>query len=783
MARATRSAAAQHHQERDRQPDPSTATRPKPSTKKRKRPSLPDNDDQPPPKQHLAENGIKDERNDDTDENLSVRKLPDLELAGDVPMDPSDAQQILDILDLIDTQGLLDRVFPLPSSDLSGPSTSKSQSGTYSLRTLLRESSQHPLHVLRTAVQNLFPISYNSRSRTSSPAAQQLRFCHLAQSLLDQASCHSVPLPLDIETILSDVPEPPPENDNKPAMGSPHPEKPSHNHRNRKYALMQRLPSGTWWSSLNSDLIPTNIKAISDMQTANAALVAVLPSSSNLPPSEVCTPGSTAPEKPSSITLGTYSTKKPPGHKQKLPGPRRVSCGSFLDYGPYTSFAPSFDQDGVEVGRGVLGEVLWSWEERKKRWAEQDRCNSEIAGIDRSGDVSSPLQDTQQTVVVNGIDTPPQMDELVDDDSFEGLFSKEQIRLLKEALVNLELEDAIQELLERNARALKRLGELQNLRLMAAGGFTPVQEGSEEWEIAQGIYDSLTLLTSLRPRSSSTDVPPLVPSASALRKLHRTLPTAPTQGWYGTLPPARPTALRDDSTLYIKSTATTLPSSTPAASTPTSTAQTTPSTTVTPAQPYPAYSYNYAAPYRTGYQFKASPTYYPNAYTTPATGQTQTSSQYYPSQQYSTTGQQQYAYSWYQYTPQAQAANATSAAATATTAQTGTSQPVPALPTSYASFFSANAQTPGQRAVANTVLTATSAAKPYQPAAGVATSTTWPAGATATAGYVTPSALPPHMRPAVSTGQAGAAAGTYTGGYTATGYYGAYQATSSPAQS
>ncbi|KAI6032069.1 hypothetical protein BKA83DRAFT_4209559 [Pisolithus microcarpus] len=693
MARATRSAAAQERE----QP---AVPRPKQPTKKRKRVSLAGNDDHPPLKQHNTENGIKEERAaDDDDEQPSIRTLPELDLAGDVPIRASDAQKVLGILELVDTQGLLDRVFPLPSSSLSEPSTSKSQSGAYSLRTLLRESSQHPLHLLRAAVKNLFPISYNPRSRTASPATQQLRFCNLAQSLLDQASFHSVPLPLDIETILSDVPESLAGGELDPSSSSPLSKKLSHHRQRGRYALMQRFPSGSWWTSLSSDLVPSDEKAVTDLQTANAELVAVLPS-----PSDAALLSTSPPDaKPSLTTLGAYGTKKPPGTKQKLPGPRRVSCGSFLDYGPYASFGPSFEQDGVEVGRWTLGEVYWSWEERKRRWSEERLSSS----TDNDKDNISPEVSGTHIVdpsLSNGV--------LADEDSFEGLFSKEQIRLLKGALGNLEIEAA----------------NFQNQRLMKPGGFTPVEEGSEEWETAQGILDSLTVLTSLRPRSSGDDTPPLVPSASALRKLHRTLPTAPTSGWNGTLPSTRSTALRDDSTLYIKSTATSVPSNPPATATPTPTA-TTPCNDrrVDPAVP-------------------------------------------------GLPGQQQYAYSWYQYAPQTP--TTTAAPAGATTQQTSASQPTPTLPTTYASFFSANAQTPGQRAVANTVLAAGTAggtAKAYAP-------TAWPTGA-APAGYAPQTALPPHMRSMIPTTQTPAVTGTYPTGYGSAGYYGAYPATPSPAQS
>lgn len=308
---------------------------------------------------------------------------------------------------------------------------------------------------------------------------------------------------------------------------------------------------------------------------------------------------------------------------------------------------------------------------------------------------------------------------------------------------------------------------------------------------AQGILESLCLFTSLRPRLSTSDNAPLAPSPSALHKLQRTLPIAPTQGWHGTLSAEHPTALRDDSTLYIKSTATAIPAapSAPPAHTPTATqpapAQATVATAAAAAQAYAGYPYNYATPYRPGYQYKPGQPYYLNAYAAQTTTQAQATSQYYQAQPYGATGQQQYTYSsWYQYNPQTQPTTPAAgsrkgtpqpnapAAAAATPAAT-----TPSIPTSYAGFFSAATQTPGQRAVANTVAAATPGGKPYQPTAGG----TWtaPAGPNAT-GYVAPT-LPPHMKGAVA-GQPGAA-GAYNAGLYQPNYYGAYQATPSPAQS
>lgn len=101
MARATRSSATQLHGEKDKLVDPPASTRTKPSTKKRKRTSLADNDDHPPPKQLRADTAIKEESQLDIDgDNTSSSKLQNLPLAADVPIDPSDAQQILNILAL-----------------------------------------------------------------------------------------------------------------------------------------------------------------------------------------------------------------------------------------------------------------------------------------------------------------------------------------------------------------------------------------------------------------------------------------------------------------------------------------------------------------------------------------------------------------------------------------------------------------------------------------------------------------------------------------------------------
>lgn len=140
---------------------------------------------------------------------------------------------------------------------------------------------------------------------------------------------------------------------------------------------------------------------------------------------------------------------------------------------------------------------------------------------------------------------------------------------MRSTLRELEVEEGIEELLERTSKALVRLEELQNERLGGPnGGKSKVDPESEEFAVgtsrryvfklsfsntntAESIQKSLALITSLRPRSP-TSSSSLIPSPALLRQLHRTLPVSPAPGWRGTLPATKTTALHDDATIYVK---------------------------------------------------------------------------------------------------------------------------------------------------------------------------------------------------------------------------------------
>ncbi|TFL06294.1 hypothetical protein BDV98DRAFT_600357 [Pterulicium gracile] len=500
-----------------------------------------------------------------TDPDLEEDTLGQPSYTGDAPLDPVVAHKILDILQMIDTQGLLDRVFPLQAD-------SSSSSLSYSFRTLLSNSPQHSLSTLRSAVCHLFPLSSQHRSKRSAPAAQQLQFCNLALSLLDQASLRSHP---SVEDLLSIFPQDAEDNLEEPPSGFASTDD-FHPPRRPRYALVQHLATTDWWTSLHSDLPSTALRKLTELNTANANLVTVL-----------TTPAASTSSTTTSVSrLGSYNSHLSTTRWSDSGG-RKLTSGSFLDYGPHASFAPSFEQDGRVVGKHQLGEVLWRQQDRRRQRGLRGKLPTETQEEHPSSSVGgTSSQETSQDTIETVLEKMG--DVLNIDEALEDLLSPEQVESLKSALASETLERAVDELLERNQRALRRLQELQYQRLIGPkGGESRPTEGTEEWETAHSIAESLAVLASLRPRSS-LDSSSLLPPASILRRLSRTLPEERLPDCQGTLPPTNPTALRDDSTVKIK----------PYASTTTTTALPPPTPATPTASQYPAYSYGNYPQYR-----------------------------------------------------------------------------------------------------------------------------------------------------------------------------------------
>lgn len=201
--------------------------------------------------------------------------------------------------------------------------------------------------------------------------------------------------------------------------------------------------------------------------------------------------------------------------------------------------------------------------------------------------------------------------------------------------------------------------------------------------LAHSIMDSLTLLASLRPRSSEdSSKPVIIPSSPVLRALHHAVHAQPMQGWYGTLVENRGAALHDDSTVHIRAMPS-QPVQPPA--TPVKAVAAPPYTTPAPAQQlnyaYSGFSQQYRGPYTYTPAGQTNAHYNGNVGSTPA-----------PSTPYASTAQSQYPYAgWFtNYPPGTPGASVPPPAA---------STPAASAPATYASYT-----TPGAtRAIANTV--------------------------------------------------------------------------------
>lgn len=317
----------------------------------------------------------------------------------------------------------------------------------------------------------------------SAPAVQQLKFCQIALALIEEASKHTI----DGLSLRPEIVNPYPATNDEASVVK---DELSSGSKRRKYALMQKLPNGEWWSSLSLDPVgaEAEMKSLNDLNTGHAELVSILPS-----PAAVLK---------SIPTLGNLFNGKQPVSRLKLPGPQSVSSGTFLDYGPYASFAPTFDNDGANIGQKDLTNVLW-WRHEKGKAREKARILGERMRQKLSVSTQKDM-DVDEVVELDPVETRTverqEQKEKVKD-LLSTIFTKEEIKTFTDVLDALELEENVNELLDHNAAALLRLEKLQAQRLGGdKGGLSSVEVGSEEWEI--GSFDNTLCIKTHSPNLS-----------------------------------------------------------------------------------------------------------------------------------------------------------------------------------------------------------------------------------------------------------------------------------------
>ncbi|CAE7137353.1 unnamed protein product [Rhizoctonia solani] len=436
----------------------------------------------------------------------------------DQPPSADDAHKLLTVLEMFDTQSLLARHVP-PAN--------------VSLRVMLKNST-HSIRSLRAAVTTLAPTLAHPRARLSLEQTAQRSFCDLALGLLDEIA-QKQPASKDRTSIFQST-EHTKSEDSKPT----------------RYALQQTINGADYYTSVSSDSLTAEKAAT--LATGHASLTAIIPA--------VPIPVSSMPK------LSAY-TRRPPAAQSLWYIHQGTSTAGLteLSYGSRTSFAPTYDSSGSTITRFEVDHLVARRSQGSKAFGPPPPLPPPLS-TNRDTDGAANQKTKAATIHP---DLVPAIDPSLESESSSTSIPKiastldptldpELCDALDTAFQELALEDSVRGLLESNARAMTRLVDLQNERFQRWDLRKPdprvldVGEG-EELQLARCIETTLGLLTSLRPRTILSSLPSeptsLVPSASALRALHHTLPTEPSPGYRGTLDPRREMSLRDDTTIKM----------------------------------------------------------------------------------------------------------------------------------------------------------------------------------------------------------------------------------------
>lgn len=371
-----------------------------------------------------------------------------------------------------DTDGLLDRLFNYPETS----------SHRVTIRSLLRDAPNYSLRFIRSAFNQLLPATSQPRALLATGAANQQRFVDLAQGLFNEISdrkANSIVPKRDVTSFSED------EDEAEKLLPV--------EDRKRKYALVQRLPTGDWWSSAtiprDGDVGLTR-SAAKALSTKQAELVSIIPAQP-IPADE----------------MPLFSTLKPapvPSVKSKedlkkqsinLPN-RTLPAPKLLDYGVYSTFAPCFDSENTEVGNDQIHQVVHEslqrrkaralrsqMIEKQKRLAQNEATTHKLAiegsmearGVDENA-ISAPKKDyrmevedgnemeaVDKSLLLLSLENSFPSDEVLQ--NLQNVIPQNEADVLKQAFTTLRAEFGISELLEHVAIALDNLVDMQRERL------------------------------------------------------------------------------------------------------------------------------------------------------------------------------------------------------------------------------------------------------------------------------------------------------------------------------
>ena len=296
--------------------------------------------------------------------------------------------------------------------------------------------------------------------------------------------------------------------------------------RKRLYALVQRLPSGDWWSSATiprGGSVGITRAEASALSTKQAELAMVVPSLPLLP-SEVPTLGTLKPP--------VLKPSKDPGWQETYLPQRKLHAPKLLDWGPYMTFAPAYDATDCELGPGAAFQTTYESIVRRKARAarkqleEKMRRNEEAERKDHmpavdSGDIEmsasvDPAEDDRMDPalqakaegepehVISSAGEGETGKHFVAREAvrqLHGLLQPDEAEALKEAFQQLELELGVSDLLHYIIISLQNLVDMQRERLGAGAELDPdrLEQQTGEWMI---LNDFITLWLTLSPSSA-----------------------------------------------------------------------------------------------------------------------------------------------------------------------------------------------------------------------------------------------------------------------------------------
>jgi hypothetical protein len=319
-------------------------------------------------------------------------------------------------------------------------------------------------------------------------------------SLLDQASARSA-APVSLDTVLPPLPD-----GDESGTTSAKLKPASTAGRVTHYALLQRLPTGEFWTSISTD---AGASTLPSLPTGHAELVAVLPGPSD-------TSGAEGDGKPLP-TLGSLNKRAlAPRLPIPLPSPQRLSTGAWTAYSAYGSFAPAYEGDGVELGKEEVHMLEWermrkgkvremvalkrkAWEEAREKVAAEElaRAEKELAiaptqehqeekTLDSEGDTQVEEVLVDPALVTSARSSTDEGRKNLVESALEGLMTPDEIAAIAATVEKLNLEASVDDLLEQNSKSLVRLQTLQFSRLTApGGGKSKVAPETEEWKLGK----------------------------------------------------------------------------------------------------------------------------------------------------------------------------------------------------------------------------------------------------------------------------------------------------------